>query len=132
MATSLVVVDTDVVIDFLRGRGPGAPLVRELVTNHRLRFSAVTAFELRIGTDFLDRAPAIMRLCRGRTLPIDLPTAVVAGEIGARLRAEGRPIGAPDTLIAGTCRRYGLPLATRNRRHFAHVEELELVPVDET
>lgn len=132
MAVGLVVVDTDLVIDFLRGRGAGAPLVRQLVRDHRLRLSAVTTFELRIGTDFLDRAPSIMRLCRGRTLPIDLPTALVAGEIGARLRADGQSIGAPDTLIAGTCRRHGLPLATGNRRHFERVEEIELLSLQDT
>ena len=131
MAVGLVVVDTDLVIDFLRGRGEGAALVRELIVDHRLRLAAVTAFELRVGTDFLDRAPSIMRLCRGRTLPLDLPTALAAAEIGARLRAAGRGIGAPDTLVAGTCLRHGLPLASRNRRHFERVDEIDLVSFDE-
>ena len=58
----LVVVDTDLVIDFLRGKGTGAPLVRELVGSHRLRVTAITAFELRVGTDFLARRDDILRL----------------------------------------------------------------------
>lgn len=51
----VVVVDTDLVIDFLRGSGVGAPVVRELIVNHRLRVTAVTAFGLRVGSDFLQR-----------------------------------------------------------------------------
>jgi tRNA(fMet)-specific endonuclease VapC len=44
-----VAVDTDLVIDFLRGKGPEAAFVRDLILSHRLRVTAITAFELRVG-----------------------------------------------------------------------------------
>lgn len=122
-----VVVDTDLVIDFLRGRGEGAGLVRELISSQRLRLTAVTAFELRLGTDFHGRHEAIMGLLRARTLSLDVAAAVRGGEVAAALRGRGTEIGFADCLQAGICLRHELPLATRNRRHFDRVEGLVLV-----
>lgn len=122
----LVVVDTDLVIDYLRGRGPGAEVVRDLLVRRTLRLTAVTAFELRLGTDFLDRHGEIMRLFRSRTLPVDLAGAIRGGEVFGLLRSQGREIGMADSIQAGICLRHALPLATRNRAHFSRVEGLEL------
>jgi tRNA(fMet)-specific endonuclease VapC len=127
----LVVVDTDLVIDFLRGRGEGAPLVRHLLSAHRLRFTAVTAFEVRLGSDFLDRKDAIMRLFRSRTLPLDLSSGLIAGRVHAALLGDGKAIGLADALQAGICLRHELPFATRNRKHFQRVTGLRLVDLDE-
>lgn len=126
----VVVVDTDIVIDFLRGRGPGAQLVRQLLGERRLRLTAVTGLELRVGADFSERQADIMRLFRSRTVPLDLGSAVRAGEVAASLQKAGTPIGMADCLQAGICLRHGLPLATRNRRHFDRVPQLQLVDID--
>jgi len=123
----LVVVDTDLVIDFLRGRGDGVRLVRSLLRERRFRVTAVTAFELRVGADFLSRRDDILRLVRGRCFPLDLRSAMRAGEIAASLQSEGWGIGFADCLQAGACLRHGLPLATRNRKHFDRVDGLQLV-----
>lgn len=122
----VVVVDTDLVIDFLRGKGPGVPLVRELIGAHRLRVTAITAFELRVGTDFLARRDDILRLVRSRTFPLDSRSALRAGEVAATLRRNGQDIGLADCLQAGICLNFDLPLATRNRRHFERVDGLRL------
>lgn len=126
----LVVVDTDLVIDFLRGKGAGAPFVRELIASHRLRLTAVTAFELRLGTDFLAPRDDILRLVQSRTFPLDPGSALVAGEVAATLRASGQDIGMADCLQAGICLKYDLPLATRNRKHFDRVTGLHLVDIN--
>lgn len=122
-----VVVDTDLVIDFLRGRGEGVNVVRALVQERRLRLSAVTGFELRVGTDFHDRRDEILHLFRSRALALDLRSALHAGEVASTLRARGTVIGFADCLQAGICLRHGLPLATRNRKHFNRIDGLELV-----
>lgn len=126
MAIGLVVVDTDLVIDFLRGRGGGSKLVAQLIVERRFRITAVTAYELRLGTDFLQRRDDIMRLLRSRTLPFDMKAAMHAGTVYSALKGKGQPIGYRDTLIAGTCLRFGLPLATRNVKHFGRVDALAL------
>lgn len=122
----LVIVDSDILIDFLRGRDPGASRVRAWLEADQLRLTAITAFELRLGTDFVAQADQIAALLSYRTLPLDLLGALIAGEIYRELGAEGRGIGLRDALIAGICRRFDLPLATRNRRHFERIEGLRL------
>jgi tRNA(fMet)-specific endonuclease VapC len=122
----LVVVDTDLVIDFLRGKGPGVPVVRDLIASHRLRVTAITAFELGVGADFLERRDDILRLVRSRTYPLDSASALRAGELAAMLRGAGQDIGMADCLQAGICLNFGLPFATRNRKHFDRVEGLRL------
>lgn len=119
-------VDSDLIIDYLRGKGSGAALVRELISGKALRVAAVTAFELRLGTDFLDRRDEILRLLRSRTLPFDLASAMSAGAIYSLLSSSGQKIGMADCLIAGTCVRHNLPLASRNTRHFERVDGLKL------
>ncbi len=126
----LVVVDTDLLVDFLRGKGAGAGLVRTLLAEHRLRLTAVTGFELRVGTDFLARRNEILRLFRSRTVPLDLASALRGGEVAADLRALGRGIGFADSLQAGICLRHDLPFATRNRKHFDRVPGLLLTDVE--
>lgn len=127
----LVAVDTDLVIDFLRGKGDGVAIVRTLLAEHRLRLTAITGFELRVGTDFLARRADILRLLRSRTVPLDGRAALRGGEVAAELRDRGEAIGFADCLQAGICLRHDLPLATRNRRHFERVAELRLVELPE-
>jgi tRNA(fMet)-specific endonuclease VapC len=123
----LVVVDTDLVIDFLRGKGPGSPLVRQLIISHRLRVTAITAFELRVGADFLARRDDVLRLMHSRTFPVDPGSALRAGELATALRSAGQDIGLADCLQAGICLNFDLPLATRNRKHFSRVAGLRLL-----
>jgi len=124
-----VIADTDLLIDFLRGKGAGVDAIRRRLKDGTLRFTAVTAFELRVGADFLRRERTIARLLAGRTLPLDVEAALHAGAIAADLGARGEPIGVADTLQAGIARRFGLPFATRNTRHFGRVPGLQVESV---
>ncbi|MBA2578279.1 MAG: type II toxin-antitoxin system VapC family toxin [Euzebyaceae bacterium] len=125
--SGLLVADTDLVIDFLRGRGTGAELLPTWLRARRLRLSVVTLFELRCGQDWTRRGHGIDALFLNGPLLLDRKAALRAGAIEAQLRSAGTPIGVADTLQAGICRALGLPLATRNRDHFTRVEGLELV-----
>jgi len=126
VAEGLVAADTDLVIDFLRGSARGAEIVRELLRERRLLLTSITAFELRVGTDFLDRAEQISPLLDSRTLPLDTLGALRAGETYVRLRERGEDIGIKDALQAGICLRFDIQLATGNVRHFRRVPGLRL------
>ncbi len=123
-----VVADTDLVIDFLRGSGPGVAIVRALIAERRLRLTVLTAYELGAGADIGQRRADIARLFRRRTVQLDLRAAVRAGEIGGALTRAGLQIGPADSIQAGICLRHGYALATRNRKHFERVDGLELFP----
>ena len=128
MADGLLIADTDLVIDFLRGSDPGSSLVQDWLQNDRLRLTAITAFELRLGADFFPRHASIDAILTRRTLPLDALGALLAGEVYSELTSRGEGIGLRDALIAGVCRRFDLPLATRNVRHFERVAGIRLVP----
>lgn len=126
MANAGVVVDTDITIDFLRGHGEGAPVLRGLLRDGRALFTVITAFELHQGARRPEDAAAVAQLTDGRTLGLSLSAARRAGEIGRALATAGTPIGPADTLIAGICLHHDLPLATGNRRHFERIPGLTL------
>jgi predicted nucleic acid-binding protein len=76
-------------------------------------------------------ANAIGNLIRRRVLDVDALAAIHAGTVHRFLSEQGKPIGLADTWQAGVCLRYRLPLATRNRRHFERVPDLELYEWDQ-
>ena len=131
MPDGALVVDSDLLIDFLRGHEPSASSVAGWIEAGRLRLTAISAFELRLGADFLPRRDAIRALIAPRTLPLDAGGALLAGELYATARSEGRTIELRDALIAGVCRRFDLPLATRNVRHFERIPGLTLIAADD-
>jgi tRNA(fMet)-specific endonuclease VapC len=124
--TSAVAVDTDLVIDYLRGKGEGAAAIRRWLASGRLRLTVVTAFELRTGADFHDRKRDIDRLLARRVLPLDAEAALHAGAIWSELTARGQRIGLADSLHAGIARRFRVPFATRKTHHFERVPGLTL------
>jgi tRNA(fMet)-specific endonuclease VapC len=126
VADGLLIADTDLVIDFLRGSDPGASLIQGWMEADVLRLTAITAFELRLGADFFVRRRGIESLLAQRTFPLDALAALLAGQIYGDLSSKGTGIGLRDALLAGVCRRFELPLATRNRRHFERVTGLRL------
>lgn len=125
-----IVVDTDLVIDFLRGAGVGAAVVPRWLRSAQLRLSAITLFELRSGLDWQERGRSIESLFVHDPLPFDKDAALRAGDVETTLRSSGMRIGVADTQQAGVCLAANLPLATRNVKHFNRVRGLELVDLD--
>lgn len=127
--TGPVVADTDLVIDYLRGRGEGAELLPSWLRSRRLRLTAITLFELRSGTDWGARRLRIEALFIGGPLPFEREAALHSGQIHMQLRAQGESIGLADLQQAGICLARSFPLATRNRSHFDRIPDLALIDV---
>jgi tRNA(fMet)-specific endonuclease VapC len=120
------IVDTDVLVDYLRGRGPGAELLARLGRGG-YRVTAVSAFELALGAAHrLDPRP-VQTLLDAPTLALTPRGGLLGGEALARLRGDGRGIDVRDALQAGVCLDAGLPLVTRNVRHFERVPGLRVM-----
>jgi tRNA(fMet)-specific endonuclease VapC len=60
------------------------------------------------------------------SLPFDDETAIVCGQIRARLASVGTPIGACDLLIAAIALAHNLTLVTHNTREFGRVDGLQV------
>jgi tRNA(fMet)-specific endonuclease VapC len=121
------VLDSDVLIDYLRGAGPGRDLVREIRDSLAFRVTAVTAFELALGRSYAhDPAPADTLLA-APCLPLTREAALRGGVVLRELRSINAGIEIRDAMQAGICLEVGLPLVTRNVRHFARVPGLQVV-----
>lgn len=125
------ILDTDVLISFLRGRSTALlARVEELVRNRvPASFSVVSLAELYLGTFKSDnpaRNLATVNKLRDELelLGLDEKTALLYGEIQSVLERNGQVIGDFDVLIASTAIANDMILATGNARHYKRVEDL--------
>ena len=123
----MMLADTDVLIDFLRGKGLAADRISlELGTGH-LHTTAITAFELLAGAKGpKDLAKVTTLLEALHVLPLDAASAARAATAKRELEAAGRGIATADCLIAGVCLAHDATLLTRNVKHFDRVLGLKL------
>lgn len=123
----MIVADTDVLIDFLRGRGDGARRVALELESRHFATTAVTAFELRSGVRAARQAKAVETLLDAMTImPFGPDEARLAAEVRRGVERVGKPIGMADCMIAATCMAADGVLLTRNWKHFERVEGLKL------
>lgn len=128
----MILVDTDVWIDFFAGMDPGARAVETLLVEQRAVLSAVTVFELFSGVrDSAQAAP--LEALIARLPPIELTGAAArrAGMLYANLARQGRLIGNQDLMLAASAAELGIPVLTRNRGHFDRVGGLEVLSPEE-
>jgi predicted nucleic acid-binding protein len=126
---ALIVADSDVLIDALRGRQPAIGRVTEGLQSGVLCTTTVTLFELLSGTRTEAESAAVERLLAAFTiLPFDEAASREAAALRRGLLTQGLPIGMADYMIAGICVARSAALLTRNRAHFERVPGLALVP----
>lgn len=127
---ALIIADSDVLIDALRGRTSAAGRIDRELASGALATTAITAFELRIGAGSDQAAGQVETLLAPLTIvPFDERAADHAARIRQDLESRGTPIGMADYLIAGICISRTAVLLTRNHAHFERVEGLELAEV---
>lgn len=128
----MVVLDTDVVIDYMRGEERAVDYIEQAVQGPEpLAVSAVTIMQLHHGVH-RSRTPrreaaVVTDALDGFTLyAFDGEAAAMAGRIlGAQTR-QGRPVNLPDVMIAATALARAEPVVTRNIRDFRRIQGLEV------
>jgi tRNA(fMet)-specific endonuclease VapC len=123
----MILADSDVLIDALRGREPGRSRIEVELRAGRLATTSISLFELRSGARSPREREKVDALLDAVTvMPFDASAAAAAASI--RLELEGRGQGLPmaDYLIAGICVSRSAVLLTRNRAHFERVPGLVL------
>jgi len=128
----LIILDTDVVIDFFTGISPGAEGVLNLISQEEAALTAISVFELYAGIEGKRRLGQIETFIRDLTiLPIDVIEAALAGKIYTQLKSKGQLIGTHDILIAAVCLANGLPLYTKNVIHFSKIKDIQILTTEE-
>lgn len=129
----MVLADTDVLVDaFDKEREPMRSRVLDLARSGELATTAITLYELTAGPRTTGAQLEVLHaaLESVAVLPVTRGAAEVAASANRYLARRGEAIAVPDALIAGVCIAHGLPLLTRNRKHFGRVPGLEIVAVE--
>lgn len=111
-----MLLDTDVLIDFLRGQ----PEARDFIASlpREVAVSAMTVAELHVGVrEGAERQALEAMLATFRILPLDDDTARQGGLL-RRDYGKSHGVGLNDALIAATAQRHALRLATLNIKHY--------------
>ena len=120
------VVDSDVLIDYLRGAGPGRDLIHALIRGPGYTVTAVTAFELSLGRSYRENPQPVHALLAAPLLTLTRKAGLRGGALLGELRRAGAPIDVRDAMQAGICLESGATLVTRNASHFERVPGLRL------
>jgi predicted nucleic acid-binding protein len=136
-------VDTDVISAAAPTKAVPQP---ELATwmdsqSSKLFLSAVTIAEISDGiakvrregahrkaSDLAAWLRALLHLYGARVLPLDTPTAEIAGSLSDLARSRGHSPGFADIIIAATARYHDLVILTRNGRHFVPMDAYHIDP----
>ncbi len=123
----MIIADSDILIDFLRGRGEGARRVAVELGTRSFGTTAITAFEIRSGAHTARQKKSVDTLFEAMTiLPFGPEEARIAAEIRQQVESQGQPIGMADYMIAAVCIAADGILLTRNRKHFERIKNLKL------
>ena len=128
MADKKLMVDTTILIDYFRKTDKeNSLLVKHSIKYTNLYISSITAFEVINGA-----TPAQLdfwnEMLKGFTiLDFDTSAARKAADILQQLKKMRKNIDKPDLFIAATAIVHGLTLDTANRKHFEHIENLDLL-----
>ena len=124
---SIHLLDSNVLIRFLRGDAAHRKLVRELVLQgHLLGSCPVTIAEVYSGMHPREEEPTAEFIGSLRFLPVTMDASIQAGKWRKHYRSMGLTLAVADTLIAATSAHYGCVLVTDNVRDFP-MPELKLL-----
>ncbi len=126
----LVCIDTDIIIDHLRGKGLGVKIFEDIIRNKTPFTTYVNKFELLCGAKNKNEIQIINECLLGITaLPFDQTSTEEAGKIYRDLKKKGNLIGIRDIMIAGIAKANKLTIATRNLKDFKRILGLRFLNV---
>ncbi len=118
----LLLLDTDVLIDYLRDRTEAVDYLESLTPS--LLVSAVTVAELYAGVRDGDERNVLDEFIQSfQVVPLDNQIAVTAGLI-RRDYGKSHGTGLADAIIAATAQIQNANLVTLNRKHFPMVKDI--------
>ena len=123
----MILVDSDVIIDFFAGAQPSANLLARLLVKHEALISSVSVFEILAGVTGKKRLRQIEELLSiVPVIDFDQLAAEKAAEIYTRLKKKGTLVGNQDIFLAAAASYAGVPVLTRNVEHFKRIPEVDV------
>lgn len=125
MPTQDLLIDTDVIIDYLRGRHEALTYLDNLTNS--LFMSVITVGELYAGVRDGDERVKLDTFLRAFVIITLDQTTALAGGLLRRDYGKSHGIGLADALIAATAQQHNLRLVSLNRKHFSMIQDV-IVP----
>ena len=126
---TLCVVDSDAIIDVLKGIATSAEILRSLVQEgHTLALCDITVAEVWSGLHPQERDQGERFLASLVYLPSSQAAARQAGESRYAYARRGVALSLPDSLIAAVAQDHKASLVTGNVRHFP-MSDLPIIPL---
>ena len=114
--------DSDIVIDFLRRRDYARNLLQHWAGEGLLAISTLTHLEIYQGMKAGEERATNAFLDGLISVAVDVPIARWVGRMLGELRAKGVTVGIGDAVIAATALQLNAPLLTNNVEHYPFTE----------
>ena len=127
-----IIVDTNVLIGFLRKNHDDIELLLKLKDSNILGTTDINAFELYYGAYKSSKHVESLASAKGLINSLFLvgtneDSMEIAAKVISTLEKKGKAIGMRDLFIASICLTNSFKLATRNKKHFENIDGLALI-----
>ncbi|MEA3475390.1 MAG: type II toxin-antitoxin system VapC family toxin [Candidatus Cloacimonadota bacterium] len=128
MANRKILIDTSIVIEYVRKKNKAKTILYELYKSYdELFISSITVFEIFVGVN-IENVNLINQLFEGfRILPFDLTIAKIASQVYNELKSQNKIIEFRDIFIAATAIGNSLSVVTLNTKDFERIPNLEIL-----
>src|SRR3989338_6527167 len=118
-----VVLDTSVLVDFIRNNESAVLLFKNLAEKYELWTTDINVFELYYGAYLSRETDSNLAAVKGivnamRVFSTTAESMEISAKILADLEKKGRKIEMRDVLVAGICLFNSCPIVTGNKKHF--------------
>ncbi len=122
-----VLIDTDIVIEYLRSKDKASTELIKLLQKHDVFLSSISEFELFLGVK-TDRHlnDLEMLFSEVEVIPFDFGCGKIAANIWKDLQLMHQHLEIKDDFIASIAINNGVWLRTFNKKHFQGIKKLEL------
>jgi predicted nucleic acid-binding protein len=127
MPTGLLLIDTDVLIDYSRGIEKTKGILKNLESDHILAISVVTQLELMVGCENKSDFKSLQKfLSNFEIIQLSKSTSEIAVDLFKKYRLS-HGVLIPDILIASTALTLEIPLLSKNQKDFRFINKLDLI-----
>ncbi len=128
MENNRILIDTSIVIDYLRKKNKAKSQFIKLFQKYELYISVISIFELYNGATTDSKRNDIKSVCNNiDIIDFDLSSAKLSSKIFRNLRDDNKLIEFRDILIGATALDNNMPIATLNEKHFNRIDKLEIL-----
>lgn len=127
MADKVLLVDTDVLIDFSRGIEKTRAQLKKVETDQVLAISVITKLELMVGCENKADFKSLLKFLDDfKVIHINEPISLKTVDLFNMYRLS-HGVLIPDMLIASTALSLDIPLMSKNRKDFQFIKELKFI-----